>query len=539
MSSREESIYTCAVCMAQDSVPTRIYDIGDDQRLHGRVHEMKAGQCLSRFDGQWKVLARALFYGVFGASRAIQVVRRQEQTHDRSLADFLETLCRDEITWPTVDGQPLVVEPRAWLFPVLFKQNLLMFIYLIHWRFPKASVHSLIECLGHEPCLSPWVGAWKRQLERNMGSTSEEPLYTPACAQRITTLSQRMDGETGWWAECSGVPTEEPQTVPYLSEMGTQCKRKGCFDVMNDEDERIQQQNKRMKTDDHITGPAHNHEPLPEHMKIAEVLETEAPELVKTHDPLPEHLKTSVLQMKEFLQSQTTEWDQRSLDVFKVLNDCNATQVEVLCCELSLSDLTESTLLQLCSTILSLSPDLSFSIATTLIKSLLLEKVLSLSEPASRCLVTAVTSLWSRYTRALCHALIGPLLEQDNLGSAQAELLNKLIEGCLDSHDRLLVLQMTLKISWSETLLSVIQSLLDSKPDMNDDLFTQLTEQLVSQAPPFTKSVNFAKIMLTVLTKYDNLVNAPHKHSLAGCLLLNETFLKKSLQALLKRIPDT
>ncbi|XP_061555296.1 Fanconi anemia group E protein-like [Phycodurus eques] len=116
--------------------------------------------------------------------------------------------------------------------------------------------------------------------------------------------------------------------------------------------------------------------------------------------------------------------------------------------------------------------------------------------------------------------------------------MNKLIEGCLDSHYRLLVLQMTLTISWSETLLSIIHSLLDSKPDINDELFTQLTEQLVSQARQFTKSVNFAKIMLTVLTKYGSLMNASHKHSLAGCLMLNETFLKRSLQALLKRISD-
>ncbi|XP_061656172.1 Fanconi anemia group E protein isoform X3 [Phyllopteryx taeniolatus] len=518
--------------------------IGNGQWLCGRVHqEMNARQFLSRFDGQWKLLARSLVSGVSGAHRALQVFRRQQRAHpERSLADFFETLCRDEITSPRMDGQPLTVEPLVWLFPALFKQNLLMLIYLIHSRFPEGAVLRLLRCLGQEPCPSPWVAAWKKQLERNMGSPSEEPLYSPACAQRLTALSQRVGGETGRWGECSGLQTEECQTVPYLSEMETGWKRKGHFDVLYDEDEGIQQQNKRMKTDDHIAGRAHDHDPLPEHMKIveelntdashempawenphhplpertktAEVLETKAPEQDNAHDPLPEHMKTSVLQIKELLQSQTSE-------------------VEVLCCELSLSDLAEDTLPQLCSSILALSPDLSFSTAATLIKNLLLQRVLSLSEPASRCLVSAVGSLCSRYTRSLCHALIGPLLEQDNLGSAQAELMNKLIEGCLDSHYRLLVLQMTLTISWSETLLSIIHSLLDSKflflqPDINDELFTQLTEQLVSQAPQFTKSVNFAKIMLTVLTKYGSLMNASHKHSLAGCLMLNETILKST-----------
>ncbi|XP_057685377.1 Fanconi anemia group E protein isoform X2 [Corythoichthys intestinalis] len=527
---------------------------------------MNVGQLLSRFSGQWKLLVLSLSSGVSGAHRALEVFRRQQRANpERSLSDFIETLCRDEVTCPGKNGQTLTVKPLVWLFPGLFKQNLLTFIYLSQSRLPKATILRLVQCLGQEPCPSPWVTVWKKQLERNMGSSVEEPLYSSVCAQRLAALSRQMGGETGGWSECSVVQVEETNT--YLSELGAQIKRKGHFDVCNDS-EQIQQQNKKLKIDENIGRQALDHyrDPLPENMMTAEKLEidasrempawknsqdplpvqietseelkTQAPGKENTCDLLPEHIKVSVRQIKELLQRQT-ELDHFSLDVFKVLNDCNATQVEVLCCELSLSDLAEHTLLQLCSTILALSPDLSFSTAVTLIKSLLLQKVLALSEPASRCLVSAVISLGSRYTRSMCHALIEPLLEQENLGSAQVELLNKLIEGCLDSHYRLLVLQITLKISWSETLLSFIHSLLESKPDMNEELFTELIEHLISQAPLFIKSVKFAKMMLTVLTKYASLVSASQKHSLSGCLMLNETFLKKSLQAMLKRIPNT
>ncbi|XP_077408845.1 Fanconi anemia group E protein isoform X2 [Vanacampus margaritifer] len=488
---------------------------------------MNAGQLLNRFDGQWKLLARSLFSGVSGAHRALEAFRRQQRANpERSLYDFIETLCRDEIISPSMNGEPLT-----------------------------------------DPCPSPWVAAWKKQLERVMGCPIEEPIYSPACAQQLTALSRRDGGETGGWRERSGLQVEERQTVSFLSEAGTQKKRKGHFDGLNDEEEEIQQQKKRIKTDEHIAGQAHVHDSLPEHTKVAEEMHmdashempasenahdplpqhTEMTEKLKTvapeqgnntRDPLPEHMKASVLQIKELLRSQT-EWDHSSLNVLQVLNDCNATQVEALCCELSLSNIAEHALPQLCSNILALLPNLSFRTAATFIKGLLLQRVLSLSEPASRCLVSAVMLLCSCYTRSVCHALIEPLFEQENLGSAQAHLLNKLTEDCLDSHYRLLVLHMTLKISWNETLLSIINSLLDSKPDMNEELFKQLIEQLVSQAPSFTKSVNFAKMMLTVLTKYGNLVNASHKHSMSGCLMLNETFLKKCLQAMLKKIPDT
>ncbi|XP_019733980.1 Fanconi anemia group E protein isoform X1 [Hippocampus comes] len=528
---------------------------------------MNAGQLLSRFDGQWKLLAWSLFSGVSGAHRALEVLRRQQRAGPgSSLSDFIETLCRDEISCPGMDGAPFTVQPLVWLFPPLFQQNLLTFIYLVHSRFHKAAVLRLLLCLGQDPHPDPWVTAWKKQLERTLGCPMDEPLYSPACAQRLTALSRRVGGETGGWAQCSGLQAEEPQTAPVLSEAGTHKKRKGHFDALNNEDEEIQMQKKRMRTDEHTAGRAHDHEPLLENMKIAEEVDTDASREISasenshnllpekntvmavesemdaaeqgdTRDPLPEHMKASILEIKELLQSQT-EWDHRSLDVFEVLNNWNATQVQVMCGELRLSDLAEHALPQLCNCILALSPDLSFSTALTLIKNLLLPRVLALFEPASRCLVSVVMSFCSRYTRSMCHGLIGPLLEQENLGSAQAELLNKLIEGCIDSHNRLFVLQMTLKISWNDTLLSIIHSLLDSEPDMNEELFTQLIEQLVSQALPFTKSVNFAKTMLTVLTKYGNLVNASHKQSLSGCLMLNETFLKKSLQAVLKRIPD-
>ncbi|XP_054637505.1 Fanconi anemia group E protein [Dunckerocampus dactyliophorus] len=524
---------------------------------------MNIKSCLSRFDGQSKVLVRSLLSGVSGACRALDVFRRQQRTNrDLSWPNLLETLCRDEIICPGKDDQPLAVEALVCLFPALFKQNLLTFIYLIHSLIPKATVLRLLQCLSQDNSPSSWVTALTRQLERNLGSPGEEHLYTPVCHRRLEELSQRLDGATAGWAECFSIEMEESQTAPSLLDLGARKKRKGNFDIQ-ESDEEILQQSKRVKMDEDSGGHVreeeqavseemveeldmqaeaqeNTHHHLPDHLKVAEELEGEAPSEVpaqeNSHDFLPEHIKVSALQIKELLESQT-EWDQSATDVFKILNNCDPKQVAVLCSMLSLSDLAEQTLPKFCSSILALSPDLSFSTATTLIKNLLLHKVLSLSEPASRSLVTVVMSLCSRYTRSMCHALIGPVLEEESLGSAQAELLNKLIEGCLDSHYTLLVLQMTFKISWSEPMLSIIHTLLDSKPNMNEELFTQLTAQLVRQGPRFTKSVNFAKMLLAILTKYGSFVNATNRNDLSGCLMIHETFLKKSLQAALKRIP--
>ncbi|XP_008294730.1 Fanconi anemia group E protein [Stegastes partitus] len=499
---------------------------------------------LCRFDGQSRLLVRSLLSGGSGAHTALAVFRKQQRANpDTSLGNLLETLCRHEVSRPEADTEPLTVKPLVCLFPALFKQNLLSFMCLVHSALPVNAAHRLLKCLSQDSHPNPWITALVRQLERNLGTHRKQPLYSSQCSQRLTELSQRLagSGETRGWAECFSSDTVrfESQNVVDLPELGTQRKRKSSLINLESDGEEMEQQSKRMKICENEQVDA---EEQSVKMETPGGSESDAPAEASAPasccDDLPEHIKVSVLQIKDLLESQT-EWDQSSTDVFKVLNDCDPSQVEVLCNMLSLSSLPEQTLPKLCSSILSLSPDLSYSTAATLIKSLLLEKVLSLSEPASRCLVTAVTSLCSQYPRPMCHALIGPVLEETNIGPPQAELLNRLIEGCLDSHYRLLVLQMTFKIPWSEAVLSIIHSLLDSKPVLNEELFTQFTEQLVSQGPQFTKSVKFAKMMLTVLTKYSSNVTATHKHSLSGSLMLNGTFLKKPLQAALKRITHT
>ncbi|XP_034028196.1 Fanconi anemia group E protein isoform X2 [Thalassophryne amazonica] len=452
------------------------------------------------FDSRSKLLVRSLLSGVSGAHRALTVYQKQRRTdREASLLGFIETLCRDQVSSSESDTK-LTVKPLVCLFPALFKQNLLSFIHLVHSVLPRATVIHLLECLHLEPQQNSWVTALIKQLERNLGINSNEPLCSPQCSQRLTELLQRLRGagETSGWAELFNGQTETCQRVSVASDGRTQMKRKGSFVSVDSEGDEMEQQSKRMKmgffnSEDHDAEEkelnaseeetSHRLEAFP-HNGPAEELQPAPKSLC---DVLPEHVKVSGLQIKELLESQA-EWDQSATELFRVLNDCDATQI------------------------------------------------VSLSEPASRCLLTSVTSLCSRYPRPICHAVIEPVLDEHNIGSPQAELLNRLIEDCLGHHYRLLVLQMTFRVVWSEAVLSIIHRLLDSKPDLSEELFSHLTEKLTSQAPQFTKSVMFAKMMLTVLTKYTTLVTAAHKHALSGCLTLNETFLKKSLQAALKRI---
>nr|ACO09980.1 Fanconi anemia group E protein [Osmerus mordax] len=506
---------------------------------------------LQRFDGRSMLLLRALLSG--DASRAMWVYRRQRRLDpDLTLHTFLETLCQDEIC-NDKDSLPLTAKPLVCLFPEAFQHTLLSFIHIIYATLPGTIILRLIDCLMQQPTPNPWTTSLAGQLKRDLGDPEEGSLVTPQCAERLRKLSEHLGGvgnPTGWTLYFSSLA--KPQTSsegPELPDRISQRKRKSSFVDVDPDTEGEAQQRKRLKRElCSVEGPCSSNNPtvqtdgltgINDAIAVEVNVDSETEVVVDySINSLPDHIKGSTSQIKELLENKM-EWDQSSVDVLKVLNECDPPQMEVLCGMLRLSELPEQTLLPLCSALLTLSPDLSYSSAVTLIRHLLLTKVVSLSEAASRCLVSAVKSLCSRYPRPTCHALIGPVLQQGRTGNAQAVLFNRLIEDCFEPHYRLLLFEMTLKVVWSEELLTVIHGLLDSKLGLNEELFTQFTEQLNSQAHLFTKSMKFAKMMLTVLTKYNNHVTLAHKQSLSCCLSSSETFLKKSLQAALKRISPT
>ncbi|XP_035238751.1 Fanconi anemia group E protein isoform X2 [Anguilla anguilla] len=517
---------------------------------------MDADDLLQRFDGRSRLLLRSLLSGVKAARRALWVFRRQRRCEpDLFIHACMDTLCQDE---PCLDGEALTLRPLVCLFPVAFKRNLLSFLHLVHLMLPRPSLVRLLDCLSQDPSRDPWIRALLGQLRRDLQpqTCNKDPLLTPQGRERLGELCGRL-------ASCGGLGARErfswfsglvPVDLPDPESQRKRTSESAGFDV-----DGVAIRSKRRRTDGAGGGKAPSEtdqlqlgwsqltgdietvpmetvptETVPvETVPVGGAVEPQQLSAVGPSSVLPEHIKASVPRIKELLE---TEWDQGSSSVLQVLNECDPSQVELLCEALCLSEVPEQTLPQFITSLLGLSPDLSFSTAATLIRSLFLGKVHSLSEPASRCLVTAMTSLCSRYPRSTCFTLIGPVLEAGQSGSAQAELLCRLIEDCLEPHYQILVFERALAVAWSEGVLSVIHTLLDSQLELSADTFSLFTTRLSQQAPQFTTSMKFAKMVLTVLTKYQSHVNATHKHSLACSLDLNQTFLKKSLQAALKRI---
>uniref|UniRef100_A0A8C1FIC5 FA complementation group E n=1 Tax=Cyprinus carpio carpio TaxID=630221 RepID=A0A8C1FIC5_CYPCA len=480
--------------------------------------DMKA--LLQRFDGRSRLLVHSLHSGAAGASNAQTVFNKQRRSDpDFTLNPFLETLCQQEAC---VHEDALVLKPLVCLFSEGFKRNLLCFLHVLHPGLPKDHVLHLLRCLTRDDVENQWTCVLIKQLQRDIEGTRKGTLLTSDGTGKLKSLCERFRNanEKGKWAYCfEDLEAEDKETnIPVLSQ-----KKRKSDNMDHDGDAQEDQQSKRLKMD---FCPSEEEERLTEEeepkIRTSQLQQSAASvsqarsDVLGSSKNLPDHMKAAVPVIKELLDTESA--------------------VEVLCSMLCLSEASEQSLPQFCSCLLELSPDLSHSTASAVITHLLLPKILSLAEPASRCLVTAVMSLCTRYPRPTCQALIEPVLQKGQTGSAQAEVLCRLVVDCLEPHHMLLVFRTILGVSWDEGVLSVIHALLDSELELSEEDFSLFTDQLCSQSPHFSKSMKFAKMLLSVLTKYQSHVNPACHHTLSSCLSFNETFLKKSLQAALKRI---
>ncbi|NXD65602.1 FANCE protein, partial [Eolophus roseicapillus] len=190
-------------------------------------------------------------------------------------------------------------------------------------------------------------------------------------------------------------------------------------------------------------------------------------------------------------------------------------QLEGLCSFLQLSTCPEHLLVRFCSWLLILSPELSYTSAATLAQQLFLRRVLSLTQPPSRHLMAALTSFCSKYSQPFCRVLVAAVLQEAGEGAEQTKLVCELVEECLEPDSVRLVLSQVLEVPLSEKLLPIVQAVLGRQVRaplcphevLPPELFDLLVLTLCRQAPAFSTSLSYARLVMAVLTTYHSQVS--------------------------------
>ncbi|XP_072419386.1 Fanconi anemia group E protein isoform X2 [Chiloscyllium punctatum] len=471
---------------------------------------------LEQFEKPFQTLLHILTMGMSGATNAFHVLQRIQSKQPLHWKTFTETLCQLE---PLLEGkeQNLRLKPLFYLLPAMARRNLLSFLHLGNAVIPKDCLYHLIGQLRQNSHTDLWTQKLLDILEQDVeggirhleGSVSQTQQLKSLCQKLVGFSEECSDSEKrlGWYFSEQKNESSEGTEDKLVLTQNPKKRKNSMEDVFHlDDGERNTMKKIKLSEDISCLEPCNGPEKQdittrpetlslesvqvvsPQAQSRLDISEVEQKSPPSTHSSLnlPEHVKACIPSLKDLFGAESDKLE--TSDELNIFNECDPSQI------------------------------------------------LSLTEPASRFLMAAITSFCKKYVRPSCTALIGPLLQTPAIGSIQVKLICRLAEDCLEPEHLTVIFGHILSITWSEELLSVVHTLFERKVEVTPEQFEQFVQKLSQHAGSFSKSMKYAKVVLAALTKYQSYVTSVHKNMLYCILDLHKTFLKKSMQAALKHI---
>ncbi|XP_038604688.1 Fanconi anemia group E protein [Tachyglossus aculeatus] len=474
-----------------------------------------------------------------GPLRALGAVRRL------GLRPLLQALGRPEPDpEPGPARGPLPTTPLLLQLPPVCQANLLALLLATRPALPRPAVRSLLQLVRCPSASDPWLRALGDLLGRELGEAEEgASLLTAECREQLRGLCRTLRGPDRGLG-----PNRAEVSVEAAEDMGSQSYRRGRKGLEREDDSqegerppkrpRVQEGEEEGGSPGEgpsaVAGqeggsPSGAGESEEDSISLGAVDGEACGRPGETLD-LPQDIKGLVSQLLEI------EWEgplgSPPTDLH-LLHQCFPHQLEAVCEQLRLCQLPDTAIYQLSTWLLALAPDLSSSSATVLAQSLFLDKILSLTAPASRVLTAALSAFCTKYPHAIGLGLFRPLLLSPATGPLQTGLLCQLMEKTLEPEQLILMLSLALDLPWTEATFPLLQTLLGQQLALPPETLDQLLGQLCCQTPVFASSVAFSRLVLTVLTQYRSHITETQKLSLAAALQLNTTFLRKTLLTVL------
>uniref|UniRef100_A0A9L0SNB9 FA complementation group E n=1 Tax=Equus caballus TaxID=9796 RepID=A0A9L0SNB9_HORSE len=469
-----------------------------------------------------RFLLQALQAGPDGARRGLGVLRtlggRAREPFD--WGRVLEALCREE---PVVEGPDcrLQLKPLLLRLPPLCRRNLMSLLMAVRPVLPESRLLPVLQIAQQDSSPDPdvWLRALAELLRRDLGggvSTEGASPLSTRCQRQLRGLCRRL-GQGGRRLKLSQVPDpeeEEKEEEDKGSQQPGKRRKEPEEEPASPEGERAPKRFRRLDREDG-EGEESQEEERPEH---------EALEFLAAGEG------TSPIEDQPVAGAEPNEAGQ-SLEDAKGLAE-----------SLELPRAIQDQVPRLQHLLKTFGEGLEGLEGTPPVELQLLHEcspgqVLSLTSSASRLLTTALTSFCAKYTYPVCRALVGPVLQAPETGPAQIELLCCLMKDeALEPDVQVLMLGQILELPWKEHTSLVLQSLLERQVEMTPEKFNVLMENLCKEGPAATTSLAYAKLVLTVLTKYQANITETQRLGLAAALELNATFLRKSLQAALRHL---
>ncbi|XP_072279096.1 Fanconi anemia group E protein isoform X2 [Pyxicephalus adspersus] len=414
--------------------------------------------------------------------------------------NVMEVLCMKVPTMDESTGE-MLLKPKLVLLPLQTQRNLFRLLDLIHYRLPAPAIELCLQTISVEKDFSDtWLHCARQTFLTTCGIQTS--LQHSEVSESLHTICQQLNQtpcghfNLGWYKNpCA--PMEHAPVIDFE-----------CRTVIDDKGSPVNDIPKELFTDSQQLSS----------LQVANIENTEEITILPASIESLDH---------EFLEQLN-----------KIFDLCSPLQLETLFYSAGIAQLSLKCLFQLCVHLDSVSPDLSYGHATSLAKSLFLDRVLSLTSPASRTLIAAVSMFCNKYALSVCSSLIGPILIQAKPGTVYADFICRMVSECLQPHQLHFCLSPILDASCTDVSITVLHLLIDKKDKFCQSEIDPLLNYLCHAAEKFSKSVTFSKLLLVLLTSKPNLIHLSHLGPLTSALNCNQTFMKKSLQNALKKVAE-
>ncbi|CAH2254182.1 Hypothetical predicted protein [Pelobates cultripes] len=472
-------------------------------------------------EGGLRLVLQALSSGPQGTLAALRAMQRVPGPIPWK--NMTDRLCMEvPILGPNGD---LIMKPSLLLLPKQSQRNLFSFLNVAAHLVPSSCLRSLAEAiLLNKNSSDEWLqylsGCLLRDKEMQISTSS------PQVAEQLQFL-------------CKGLCQNRDQysKLGWFKQNFTSSRHKRkvhCIeDSFLDGDDRPH--NKKVCTEE-LCVTLSNPYISQEEQKVV----TEEPEMERQE--LPEYVKAQIPKLKEILHGDLdteSSNDSFQADLKDLCESCSPEQLQSIFSQLSISQISPQSLLKLCCILHSITPDLSYAHSSALARSLFLEQALSLTAPAPRPILAALSMFCMKYAQAACCILIGPLVLQADTGSVHTDFLGRMVSECLPVEHLPQCFGPVLKIPFCEGSVNVLHMLLEKQVTISRSDFELLLLSMCNAAEMFSKSVMFSKLLLNIMNRNQSMILPSHIGLLANAVNANQTFMKKSLEVVLKKLRDT
>lgn len=178
--------------------------------------------------------------------------------------------------------------------------------------------------------------------------------------------------------------------------------------------------------------------------------------------------------------------------------------------------------------------------ATGFFQEFVLPVVCGLNHAASRVLFSSLLSAAKLQPRAALFAFLCPLFSDPTIGSAQAEIITRLLRECMPSSlQNQFVREVCSKRSasvWTDFQMDILSKTLSGTSEpIDNETWAVLVERLEEYAPSLSSSLKFANILFQLVQKHLS-ANVSHAPELRNLLSSCNSYLAKAAATKLQSI---